>query len=221
MKTTHPSIRSKIATAWSGFPRSSSWAATGKSAPASWNSCRPTASSTRFVTSISAFLAACAPAPPATPSVADASTSDANIELDTCKPSAGANPVVALGWGQNDYLALADLQTLDVEAGPQGGHHIWIAVRMKNLLGSGSKTVIEGIQPDSKTSISPFEVIFTYEPTEGGYCKLYGLRFQLDADGVDYVPLLGKELDVSATVTDRAGATGHDTRRVLLSTTVR
>jgi len=127
--------------------------------------------------------------------------------------------VVAIGWGQGDYLPLTDLQTLQVEAGPQGGHHIWLAVQMKNLLGSGSRTTLEAVSPSSGTAISPFDVIFTYKPSEGGYCKLYGLRFQLDLDGVDYLPLLGKELDINATVVDRSGTVGRDSRRVMLSTT--
>jgi hypothetical protein len=129
--------------------------------------------------------------------------------------------MVTVGWGQGDYLPLTELQTLDVEAGPQGGHHIWIAIRMKNLLGSGSRTTLEGVSPATGTTISPFDVIFTYEPADGGYCKLYGLRFQLDADGVDYLPLLGKELDVTATVVDRSGDTGRDSRRVMLSAATR
>jgi hypothetical protein len=122
-----------------------------------------------------------------------------------------------LGWGQTDYLPLADLQMLAVEAGPQGGHHIWLAVRMKNLLGSGSRTKLEAVSPDTGTVVSPFEVIFTFDPAEGGYCQLFGLRYQLDADGVDYLPLLGKELDVTVTVTDRAGDSAHDSKRVILN----
>jgi hypothetical protein len=130
---------------------------------------------------------------------------------------AGATPIVTLGWGQTDYLPLVDLQTLVVEAGPQGGHHIWLAVQMKNLLGSGSRTKLEAVSPSTGTTISPFDVIFTFDPAEGGYCKLFGLRYQLDADGVDYLPLLGKELDVSVTVTDHSGDTGRDTKHIMLS----
>jgi len=134
---------------------------------------------------------------------------------------AGAPPEVIVGQGQSDFLPLADLETVQVERGPQGGYHIWIAVRMKNLLRSGSRTVLTAVSPAVGTTISPFEVLFTYDPDEGGYCKLYGLRFQLDANGVDYLPLLGKELDVTATVTDRAADSGQGSRRVTLSTTTR
>jgi hypothetical protein len=125
-----------------------------------------------------------------------------------------------VGQGQNDYLPLADLETVQVEQGPQGGHHIWIALRMKNLLRSGSRTVLSAVSPSSGAEVMPFEVIFTFETGDGGYCLLFGLRLQLDAGGVDYVPLLGQELDVTATVTDRSGDTGQGQRRVTLSSSV-
>src|SRR5207247_8467705 len=119
-------------------------------------------------------------------------------QLDAvCKTMAGAQPIVNLGQGQSDWLAFADLETLQVQAGPQGGHHVWLAVRMKNLLRSGSRTALDGVAPSTGTKISRYEVIYTFDPAEGGFCKLFGLRFQLDLDGVDYVPLLGRELDVT------------------------
>jgi hypothetical protein len=104
-----------------------------------------------------------------------------------------------------------------VEAGPQGGHHIWIAILMKNLLRSGSRTTVTGVAQSTATQIAPYEVIFTFDPAEGGWCKLFGLRFQLDANGVDYVPLLGHELDVTVFVADRAGDMAQGARRVMLA----
>ena len=164
----------------------------------------------------STFACSPTPGPPVTPPV-DAAHVDA-AELDgVCKTVAGAPPEVVLGKGQSDYLPLADLEMVTVEAGPQGGHHIWMAILMKNLLRTGSLTRLTAVAPATGTTISPYEVIYTFDPAEGGYCKLFGLRFQLDLDGVDYVPLLGKELDVTATVTDQGGDSGHDSRRVMLS----
>ncbi|HEY3594306.1 MAG TPA: hypothetical protein VGL13_10540 [Polyangiaceae bacterium] len=148
----------------------------------------------------------------------DAAASADVVQLDAvCKTMAGAAPDVAVGQGQIGYEPLDDLQEVQVQEGPQGGHHIWIGVRMKNLLQSGSRTTISGVSPSTGIAIAPFEVIFTFDPGEGGYCELFGLRFQLDARGVDYVPLLGKELDVTAAVTDTSGDTGQGSRRVTLS----
>jgi hypothetical protein len=163
--------------------------------------------------------AGCSPPPGPPPQPPPDDAPERIVGLDgVCKTVAGATPEVTVGQGQSDYLTLLDLDTVRVEAGPQGGHHIWIAIMMKNLLRAGSRTRLTAVAPSTGTMISPYEVIYTFDPAEGGYCKLFGLRFQLDAGGVDYVPLLGHELDVTATVTDEAGDTGQGMRRVTLGT---
>lgn len=138
---------------------------------------------------------------------------------DVCKPVLGATPQVIVGQGQSDYTPLADGDTVQVETGPQGGHHIWIALRTKNLNRSPTRTVLSAVQPDTGTKVQPFNVIFPYVVDEGGYCKLAMLRFQLDTGGIDYRQFLGKELDVTATVTDGSGDVGVGTRKVMLSAT--
>jgi hypothetical protein len=139
---------------------------------------------------------------------------------DRCKPRNGGPPDLQVGTGQSYYLPLAKGQTLQAEAGPQGGHHIWIATRMKNLKQAGSTTKITGVQPDTKAAIPPTTLAFTYSPDEGGYCKLYGIRYQLDNEGIDYKQFLGKPLDVNVTVTDPSGSTVTSTARVQIAPTV-
>lgn len=138
---------------------------------------------------------------------------------DICKPAEGGDPVVTVGKGQSEYLPMADLEVAQIEAGPQGGHHIWVAIRMKNLRQSGSITQLTGLVPESGQEISPFNVIFTFDQDEGGYCKLYGLRFQLD-QAVAIEELLGKILEVTVTVTDSEGAVGTGVKQVTLSDTI-
>ncbi|APR86041.1 Hypothetical protein A7982_11390 [Minicystis rosea] len=138
---------------------------------------------------------------------------------DVCKPANGGAPTVVVGEGQADYLALQDGEVAQVEAGPQGGHHIWVAIRMKNLAQSGSITSVTGHFPDLGIDVGPFNVIFTFEPDEGGYCKLYGLRFQLD-ESHDIMTLLGHPLDVKVTVTDPVNDVGEGTRSVVLSSDI-
>lgn len=138
------------------------------------------------------------------------------VSNDICKPTGSGAPVVSVGEGQADYLPAMDGAFAQVEAGPQGGHHIWIAIRMKGLLQSGSITSVTGHFPDLNQDIGPFQVIFTFDQDEGGYCKLYGLRFQLDQTlPVDQV--LGQKLDVQVKITDKEGAVGIGKRRVVLS----
>jgi hypothetical protein len=129
---------------------------------------------------------------------------------DICKPINGGPPVLQVGTGQTDYLPLNDGDTVQAEQGPQGGHHIWIAVRQQNLKQTGSTTTITSVQPGSGLIGPRTAFAFTFEQDQGGFCKLYGLRYQLDVDGTDYHLFLGQPLDVTVTVADptMAKATG-------------
>jgi hypothetical protein len=138
------------------------------------------------------------------------------VSNDICKPTGSGPPVVSVGEGQADYLPTMDGAEAQVEAGPQGGHHIWVAVRMKGLLQSGSITAVTGHFPELDQDIGPFQVIFTFDQDEGGYCKLYGLRFQLDQT-VPIDQVLGKTLEVQVKVTDKEGTVGIGKRTVVLS----
>jgi hypothetical protein len=139
---------------------------------------------------------------------------------DRCKPVNAGAPALQIGTGQSYYLPMTPGQTLQAEAGPQGGHHIWIATRMKNLKQAGSTTKITGIQPDTHVTIPPTTLAFTYAPDEGNFCKLFGIRYQLDNEGIDYKQFLGKPLDVVVTVTDPSGSTISNTARVQIAPTV-
>lgn len=137
-------------------------------------------------------------------------------KTDICKPNDGP-PTIFVGKGMSDYLPMDDYDVGQLEAGPQGGHHIWVALRMKNLRQSGSITTIEGHIKELNLDVNPFSVIFTFDPDEGGYCKLYGLRFQLDGK-VKVDQVLGKTVEVTATVKDKDGDVGVGKKWVTLST---
>jgi hypothetical protein len=139
---------------------------------------------------------------------------------DSCKHRDGGPPDLQLGTGQSYYLPLTPGQTLQAESGAQGGHHIWIATRMKNLKQAGTTTKIAGIQPETGVRIPPTTLAFSYSPDEGGYCKLYGIRYQLDNEGIDYKQFLGKPLDLEVTTTDPAGSTATATIRVQVAPTL-
>lgn len=141
---------------------------------------------------------------------------------DICKPANAGPPEVVLGTGMTDYASLADGQVLALERGPQGGHHIWIAVRMKNLRQSGSMTTIHAKVPDDPSLIVPDAAyVFTYDRDEGNYCKLWGLRFQLDSGASNlndaYKPFLGKRLEVTVDVVDSAGTRASATRTIQIA----
>lgn len=139
---------------------------------------------------------------------------------DICRGIDAGAPVVQVGQGQTDYLPLTSGQTVQMEQGPQGGHHIWIAVRQDNLKQQGSTTTITGGQPGGGLAGPKMAFVFTFEPDQGGYCKLFGLRYQLDIDGTDYHLFLGKPLDVTVTIADPAGHTGTGTAHVEVAPTL-
>ncbi len=140
---------------------------------------------------------------------------------DICRPANAGAPELVLGTGQTDYGTLSEGQTLMLEKGPQGGHHIWIAVRMRNLKKSGSRTALSARLPDDpSTQILPAAYVFSFDRDEGSYCKLFGLRFQLDSGAIDlgqaYKKLLGKRLEVTAEVVDGLGERATSTKTIRL-----
>ncbi len=139
---------------------------------------------------------------------------------DRCKHIDDGPPELLVGTGSADFLPLAYGQTLQAEPGPQGGHHLWIAARMKNLKQRRTTTRIEGRQPETGAVIPPTTFIFTFAPVEGGHCDVHGLRYQLDNGGIDYKPFLGKPLEVTVTLTDPTGATVKATTRVEVAPTL-
>ncbi len=68
----------------------------------------------------------------------------ASVRPDFCKPAEAGAPVVEMGTGSTDFVAVHDGETLVPEKGPQGGHHLWVAVRMKNLRQTGTTVTLTG-----------------------------------------------------------------------------
>jgi hypothetical protein len=139
---------------------------------------------------------------------------------DACKPGDGGPVSVQVGSGQLAYAPLIRDEELQAEAGPQGGHHLWIALRGRNLSQRGTTTTISAVQPETGAKIPPSAFAFPFDPAEDAACDLYGLRYQLDNGGIDYTQFLGKPLDVTATVTD-GSSTASSSSRIRVAPTVR
>jgi hypothetical protein len=141
---------------------------------------------------------------------------------DFCRPARHGAPELFAGTGQTDYAPLADGQTLYLERGQQGGHHIWIAARMKNLRQSGSRTTLTAKVVDDPTSdIAPAGYVFTFDRDEGNYCKLWGLRFQLDSGKTEqvgyYKRFLGKKVEVTVEVIDSTNGRATSTKVIQIA----
>jgi hypothetical protein len=164
------------------------------------------------------FAFACAPTDPDASHDRDGSDAlRAPQRLDDCKPTLHGPPEITIGQGQTDYVDIAEGETLQIEKGPQGGYHVWLAVRMKNLLRSGSRTLIEANVVSTGFALQSYEVGFTFDLDEDGFCELHGLRYRIDSDGVDYRTLLGDALDLHVEISDESGSSAGASTRILLS----
>lgn len=164
---------------------------------------------------------ACAPREVSESSLEDYEPGWAAAPPDICRPAQHGAPTVMIGTGQTAYGPLAEGQVLQLEKGPQGGHHIWIAARMKNLRQSGSTTLITSRLLDDPAPVPPISFVFTFDRDEGSYCAIWGLRYQIDAGASDttkeYRRFLGKKLEVTVEVKDSTGASARDTKVVQIA----
>jgi hypothetical protein len=139
---------------------------------------------------------------------------DPTPDVDPCK-LAGQSPTVVVGIGQDEYAALSEGATMPVEAGPQGGHHIWVALRTMGLGARGTIISITGRVDSIPATIGPFDTIFQLEPTADGWCEVSGIRFQIDqALSVDQLD--GRMMQLTARLRDKVGASAEETRGVVL-----
>lgn len=128
---------------------------------------------------------------------------------DACKPPGAGAPELTVGTGQTDYLTLKDGDTLRPELGPQGGHHLWIALKQKNLKQLGTTVIISAEQPGTGLKVPPTSFVFPFEPADAHQCKLYGLRLQIDNSVTPVASFLGKPLDVTIKAHDTDGASAE------------
>lgn len=135
-------------------------------------------------------------------------------EADPCKPD-GQEAVVVVGEGSEVYAPLAEGDVMAVEAGPQGGHHVWVALRARGLESRGSLISVTGRAEAISATVGPFATILELHPAEDGWCEVAGVRFQVDQE-VPMEALDGQTMSLTAEVRDEAGAVADDTREVVL-----
>lgn len=133
-------------------------------------------------------------------------------DAGTKGPDDGGAPIeerIELGTGQDQFLALKDGQTVDIVKGPQGGFHVWGALRAwkldpKNLeieywidLAAGGENIAHN---KYRLSLLP----------KGDYAEWFGMTlFILDPSKVD-----GKEVVIRFEAKDASGRLAQDSRHV-------
>lgn len=129
--------------------------------------------------------------------------------VDACKPAEHGEPEVTIGEGESGYSALAEGAALRLEKGEQGGFHLWVALKMRNLHRRGSATTISAYLPELGRSFDPIKVGYAYDPLGDGACEVHGIRYLLVYDQPGALDaIVGKALRLSAKVVDDVGDAG-------------
>lgn len=136
---------------------------------------------------------------------------------DECKPLDSGAPIVVVGEGRDVYKPLTSSSVVQIEAGPQGGYHIWLAVQMKNLHRLGSRTTVELYPLGSTEPLGTFVTVQSYEPVSSGSCELRGLRCQLTLYKGDLATVLGKSIRATVKVADVVDDVGVGEQIITLS----
>lgn len=145
---------------------------------------------------------------------------------DDCKASLTQKPDLTVGKGQTFYADITPGETLTWERGPQGGHHVWIALRSIGVRKQGTITTVR--MEDVENPAAPLaingtgsKVVYDLDRDEGGHCTLPGLRMQLDnAGGVPLADLVGHHVKITAVMQDVDGATATATQTIVVTGTL-
>lgn len=136
---------------------------------------------------------------------------------DACKSPSSGDPVIAIGEGQSAFAPLADGDVVPIEAGAQGGHHVWLALHVSGLRQMGSRLTMEGNFPDIDHKLYPvISMVTLRRADEGELCELRGLRFQVD-HSVAVEAVKGQTLDIDVKLEDPDGDVAAATKRVVIA----
>jgi hypothetical protein len=120
---------------------------------------------------------------------------------------------VRLGTGFEEFVPLHDGDTVELEAGCQGGHHLWASLeaREPGTLRSPLVAVSYARVRDGVVVSNPFEVRVSFEAVPGGDTQRV-LGLQIVATDLDEVR--DEEIDFRVRVTTRDGRVAEDAVRV-------
>jgi hypothetical protein len=173
-----------------------------------------------FAASI-AILAACSHSSPGQTTIdSDVPPDDSPFVPDACKSSLDQPTNVFVGQGQTFYSDLTDNQVLTWEKGPQGGHHVWIALRMTGVRQTQTITTVDmdDIDLSPTVNLNHSRVVYDFNRDEGGYCTLSGLRMQLDLAGdPPLASIIGHHIRVTATLQDPDHAVATGTKVIIVT----
>jgi len=141
---------------------------------------------------------------------------------DACRTDTTAAPVLEIGSGWTAYQSIAEGGEVQMNAGNQGGYHVWLSLQTRQFHQAGVVTTIEGRVIDLDVPLETYKVAESYAPVGDGLCQLVGFRNEMPAaywnGKID--PLLGQRIEIVARVVDESGATVVAKKRMRVSTDV-
>lgn len=134
---------------------------------------------------------------------------------DACKTSTSGEARVVIGKGQEAFATLETDELMALEPGPQGGHHVWIALRVAGLRQMGSRLTVGGTFPELAFKLPPARSSVTLRKAADDQCEIHGVRFQVDR-GIAVDSIRGHRLDMEITLEDPTGDEASAVKRVVL-----
>ena len=121
----------------------------------------------------------------------------------------GLAPLLEVGTGTTGFVPLVDGQDLDIIAGPQGGFHLWTALRASKALSPDLFEVkLSVLQGGSQLSENGYRLTLV---DNGAHYEWYGMQGLVpDPAAVD-----GQSVTLRIAATDSTGVTATDERRVV------
>ncbi|WP_437677514.1 hypothetical protein [Sorangium sp. So ce131] len=135
---------------------------------------------------------------------------------DACKAPSSGDPAMRIGQGQSAFAPLEEGEVVPIEPGPQGGHHVWLALRATGLRQMGSRLTVGGRFPELALALPPFTSQVTLRKAGADHCEIYGVRFQVDR-GLSVEAVRGRALDIDVTLEDPDGDVATAARQVVIA----
>jgi hypothetical protein len=137
-----------------------------------------------------------------------------------CSPD--ATPTLIFGDGNQTFTPKNDGDTMTMNCGTQGGHHVWIGLQMRGLPQNNVSVMVSSdATGDAGPAPYPVSVFERFVGSStAGTCELLNLQFQLDQVR-PYTDYLGHPLDITVTAQkpgDPKQRTATITRHVVIGT---
>jgi hypothetical protein len=137
-----------------------------------------------------------------------------------CSPD--ATPTLIFGDGNLTFTPKNDGDTMTMNCGTQGGHHVWVGLQMRGLPQHDVNVFITADAPgDAGPTPYPSAAYSSFVASStAGTCELLNVRFQLDGSR-PYTDYLGQPLDITVNAQKPGDPEKRNvtiTRRVIIGT---